>query len=491
MNEFKDVPFQSKKKVDVNNFSSQIAVLSNTGVNIESFPRLAPEVTDDARFIRAHDSLANGGNLFIPNNIYIVNSLTFTKTIHIIGSYGTIKLKDGATASDFILSLKGHYSSVEGIWFDGNKVNTTNNTGRAEGLRLEGDYCVVRSCWSKDTINGGFAHTFVNFGKHNTFDKCVSFNAGYAAFSNNGGDYLTVQNCTALNFRIKGFRHNGNASLVVLDNCYFESNTSEVASDGILFDSGEGSMLSIARVSKCTVKGTIGSNSLKCEYVEKVIIENCDLLASGATIYGINLQVAVKEASITNVKLNGYLRTVGDTDRLTLKNVTIVTDSTKTENMSFGGRDLIVDGLYLSGAQNGIRFEVLHASGKQSLVIDNVELTASSASGKLLRPITFLGSDHVTLKRYKILNGDTALFSGLTGASANDRQIQRAPRTFSANAMPTTGTFVAGDKVVNYAPSVLGTAGSQYILDGWKRLTTGSTNVLNTDWVEQRISTGS
>jgi hypothetical protein len=57
--------------------------------------------------------------------------------------------------------------------------------------------------------------------------------------------------------------------------------------------------------------------------------------------------------------------------------------------------------------------------------------------------------------------------------------------------MPTSGSWTKGDTILNNNPSILGTAGSQYIVSGWKRLTTGSGNTLNTDWIEMRSLTGS
>lgn len=56
--------------------------------------------------------------------------------------------------------------------------------------------------------------------------------------------------------------------------------------------------------------------------------------------------------------------------------------------------------------------------------------------------------------------------------------------------MPTSGSFTQGDFVVNSAPSILGVAGSRYVVRGWTRLTSGSTHVLNTDWAEFRGLTG-
>lgn len=473
-NEFPDPNKKIEEVGDqVSDVNSKVNILSNVGVNIESFPRLSVEVDDTERFKRAYNALPSGGKLFIPNNTYIVTSLTFTKTVNIIGSYATLKLADGVVVSDFILSLKGDYSKIEGVWFDGNKANTTSNTGRAEGLRLEGSYCVAYKCLVKDTVNTAFANTFVNMGKHNTFDSCVSLNAGYAGFANSSGDYLTLKKCQAINFRIKGFKHNGNGNLIVLDDCYFETNTTDPASDGILFDSGAGSSLAIARVTRCTVKGTLGSNSLKCEFVDKVTIEDSELLGTGS-IYGINFQDSVREADITRVKLNGYLRVMEKTDLLTVNNLRIVTDSTKTENINFCGKEFVANGLYLEGAQNGIRIEALHASGKQSLVLDNVELNASSSSAKLFRPITFLGTDHLTVKRYKVTNGDSSLFSGLTGTSANEKQVQRSPRIFYHSNLPTAGVWQLGDIIYNYNPTP-----NNYV--GWVCTTGGTTTA--TAWV--------
>jgi len=57
-------------------------------------------------------------------------------------------------------------------------------------------------------------------------------------------------------------------------------------------------------------------------------------------------------------------------------------------------------------------------------------------------------------------------------------------------AMPTSGTWNIGDYVQNQNPTILGTAGSKYTVQGWSRITNGSNHVLNTDWVECRTLTG-
>jgi hypothetical protein len=60
----------------------------------------------------------------------------------------------------------------------------------------------------------------------------------------------------------------------------------------------------------------------------------------------------------------------------------------------------------------------------------------------------------------------------------------------ASTAVPTSGTYLTGWVVINTAPTVQGTAGSRYIVNGWTRITSGSSHVLNTDWVEMRSLTG-
>ncbi|WP_182004772.1 right-handed parallel beta-helix repeat-containing protein [Priestia aryabhattai] len=59
-----------------------------------------------------------------------------------------------------------------------------------------------------------------------------------------------------------------------------------------------------------------------------------------------------------------------------------------------------------------------------------------------------------------------------------------------SSTIPTSGLFTKGDYVENINPSELGAVGSKYILNGWKRMTTGNSHVLNTDWFEDRGLTG-
>lgn len=57
-------------------------------------------------------------------------------------------------------------------------------------------------------------------------------------------------------------------------------------------------------------------------------------------------------------------------------------------------------------------------------------------------------------------------------------------------APPTTGTWIQGDYIKKAAPVETGAATAKYVITGWIRITSGSGNTLNTDWVEARVLTG-
>jgi hypothetical protein len=60
----------------------------------------------------------------------------------------------------------------------------------------------------------------------------------------------------------------------------------------------------------------------------------------------------------------------------------------------------------------------------------------------------------------------------------------------SAAAMPTSGSWMTGMFVKNTSITESGSTPNKYTVDGWSRLTTGTANVLNTDWREMRCLTG-
>lgn len=58
------------------------------------------------------------------------------------------------------------------------------------------------------------------------------------------------------------------------------------------------------------------------------------------------------------------------------------------------------------------------------------------------------------------------------------------------SSVPTGGPWAIGDFVRNSAPVEAGTTPNKYVVLGWSRITNGTGNVLNTDWLECRALTG-
>lgn len=56
----------------------------------------------------------------------------------------------------------------------------------------------------------------------------------------------------------------------------------------------------------------------------------------------------------------------------------------------------------------------------------------------------------------------------------------------ASTAAPTSGTYVQGDFIANSNPTELGTAGSKYVLLGWKCVASGTPGT----WVQCRVLTG-
>jgi hypothetical protein len=74
-------------------------------------------------------------------------------------------------------------------------------------------------------------------------------------------------------------------------------------------------------------------------------------------------------------------------------------------------------------------------------------------------------------------------------ASATFDTVLTIPVNY-ASSMPTSGTYVYGHVVEASVPILSGTAPNRYLVSGWRRITTGSDHVLNTDWFEMRTLTG-
>ena len=124
----------------------------------------------------------------------------------------------------------------------------------------------------------------------------------------------------------------------------------------------------------------------------------------------------------------------------------------------------------------------------------NARLTINGQSSRTITPaggllvwqfqsvLQFIGASDTTVSYgvTKIGTGGTQLINNPIFAVVGD-SYSKFPTIlpqWAKSSMPTTGSWVIGDRVVNYSPTV----GQP---KAWTRITTGSGNVLNTDWVSE------
>lgn len=84
---------------------------------------------------------------------------------------------------------------------------------------------------------------------------------------------------------------------------------------------------------------------------------------------------------------------------------------------------------------------------------------------------------------FRVVGGDFDPTSSGYFTTTQDPAVYRS-------SVPPSGTYKKGTVLLSTAAAQSGISPDKYILTGWKKITDGSTNVLNTDWVEMRSLTG-
>jgi nitrous oxidase accessory protein NosD len=143
-------------------------------------------------------------------------------------------------------------------------------------------------------------------------------------------------------------------------------------------------------------------------------------------------------------------------------------------------KEFIIDGVTVDDTTDKMTYSLICSNvvTGQNLSIRNCKLLKKSVRFHTTSTTTLKEFDNNEIVGFYINYYPSAVVKG------------RKSQVFHSPSMPTTGSYIKGDYVENTNPTVQGTAGSKYVIYGWKRLTTGSNHVLNTDWVEDRRLTG-
>jgi hypothetical protein len=162
-----------------------------------------------------------------------------------------------------------------------------------------------------------------------------------------------------------------------------------------------------------------------------------------------------------------------------------------------GGGAAVIDGIGIKGNQiTDLVASTLYTIPLGIAVTGNagmglIEITHNSIANITTAPATSYGVYLANAIGTLVCEGNQ--YKGLsTNYVENSPTITyrygKEARTFGT--IPATSTWAIGDIAHNASPIPYGSSPNKYTVRGWLRLTSGTNNVLNTDWAEMRVGLG-
>lgn len=272
---------------------------SNTIVNVKDFGAVSGRYVQN-EFIKAVNTLPEGGTLIIPDGIWLINNWIINKKITIKCS-GTLMRSDfdknDQSSSNHMVRLNAPCIWDGGI-FDSNfrswRYSSTENqlfTLRVDARSwIKNVKCIDCARRSDGWAFGGFR----NSAGTTLFENC---SAEYAArcFYSNANLVVERKNkitefrgvyyykCGAMKYTQKGFDSAGNHGFIVVDSCY-----GELLMEGdlepqefILFETGDGNMIHSGIVKNTSYEGYSNANIMKSSNVKWTIFIDSHLANFG------------------------------------------------------------------------------------------------------------------------------------------------------------------------------------------------------------------
>ncbi|MCM3130943.1 glycosyl hydrolase family 28-related protein [Paenibacillus provencensis] len=297
--------------------------------NVKEFGAKGDGITNDTTAIQKAINAASivGGVVYFPAGVYRARNLDAKSNVTMIASFGsvTLKLPDGVDGQ--LLGTMGQMSGVviknfgiEGIIFDGNKVNSAKVTASSAVAINNCEYVTIRNCVFRNATGYGLAFQAFPGGPINGNQKNLYVENCY--FLDNGDgvggdthDGLDIKYCEDSVF-IKCFA-SGNVDKglnirgvrVTVDSCVSISN----GADGFLFQGNHTvtSLLTEMTVSNCYAENNgdsgfyIADGSATATQFTKVNMSN--IVAKNNGVYGINIDPGSNKvyAKISNAEIYG------------------------------------------------------------------------------------------------------------------------------------------------------------------------------------------
>lgn len=283
--------------------------------DVRDFGATANNATDDTAAVQAAINAADAaGNSFIyvPSGVFIVDNLRIHGDHLKLTGQGTLKLKN-ASASVGALTIDGSHNLVSYVKIDGNV--TGNHTGRAEGLRVVGDYnriyrVEVSNTWMDENgVSQASGQNFVVTGANNILTETRSLNAGHSGYRQIGNNTL-YRDIVSLDFKVKGFNGSGDGTGFTVDGGYFETDAPEHPLGVVSFqvDSGPDGTKEIDKVilRNMVVKGPQNStgtttNAAKLVLIKDLLIENSSFISTAPNHSSLRFAEGMGKVTLRNV----------------------------------------------------------------------------------------------------------------------------------------------------------------------------------------------
>tara|TARA_R110000803_G_scaffold61535_1_gene121390 strand:- start:2938 stop:4836 length:1899 start_codon:yes stop_codon:yes gene_type:complete len=184
---------------------------------------------------------------------------------------------------------------------------------------------------------------------------------------------------------------------------------------------------------------------------------------------------------VTDVSVLGIDNIAFEAPKLTLNNAKII-DLT---NVSTNINKIIIQGLTVDVGAGNSAFIVGGGGSTYNTRIGEIrQQTTTTTSGTLFKHRPGTPSNGA----YQI-NDSNCTYTDISYGGFDALIVLNNRQSVSSFASM-LGSWVQGDFVWNRSTTEVGTTPNKYVVIGWSRLTSGSANVLNTDWVESRVLTG-
>lgn len=474
--------------------------------SLAAYPRIIPEGNDLGRFQRAIADATEGSVLSVSDeSVYeIPSTINITKKLHIIGN--DTEFKTVTDGMDNTIKITG----VDGLIISGIRFNQ-NLKGRTSIHLVNCTNFLISHCfftgYSKE-----FAYYLTDGGIK--LDDCIDGRILFNTWKDHGFQYtaatadlnrcISVQGTLSDNVTIMGntFNRVNQGIVIACGNHLVSGNVFKEVKDNVLY------------MVQDHVSTVFSGNFVDHRYDEVLVIGKGSLIASSnmlknapnkfLSISGNVKEVLLADNTIDNTDIDSgqfiYWRDVTyQVDRMVVyrNNFRCPTNVNNFEYFRIGNvLKFIFDDndvrVATQASQRIIYFNGTIAKG----AIRGGSIQGSDSTAEAVRVDASVTDYDMSFENVKLISC-RGVFARIR-VVGNKVQFNVGPyildkpslNNIYADVMPTSGTWTQGDYAINTTPTVSGSTGSKYVIKGWLRVTTGSNNVLNTDWVEDRALTG-